>query len=113
MGKFQAGQPRLPNAGRKKGSLNKSTQSLFDKCKAKNIDVFEAMLEIASDPAHEDRAMMLKECAQYLYPKRKSLEHSGNISPEVLDASEQVTELSKEDQIKLLEQELKALKDGP
>lgn len=98
--------------GRTKGVPNKQTRNLFQICADLGCNPFEEMIKIAMDPAHDRSFDALKEVSQYLYPKRKSLEHSGNVSPEVLDASEQVTELNKEDQIKLLEQELKALKNG-
>ena len=58
------------------------------------------------------RFQALKETAQYLYPKRKSLEHSGSVSPETLEASETINNLTKEEQIALLEAQLDALKDG-
>lgn len=75
------GKPRPEGAGRKKGTPNKSTQDLFEKCRSKGIDVFEALLDIAiNSPKEDNRLHALKDLANYLYPKRKALEHSGEIN---------------------------------
>lgn len=74
------GEPRTPGCGRKKGTPNRYTQNLMAICKDKGLDVFEAMVEIALQHENPNRFHSLKELAQYLYPKRKSLEHSGEIS---------------------------------
>lgn len=47
---------------------------------------------------------------KYIFPQRKAVELSGNISTELAEAAEEVKNMSKEDKIKLLEEELKALK---
>lgn len=96
--------------GRQKGTPNKKTQSLLEKCAALDFDPFNAMLEIAKDPTHEHRVAALKEVCQYLYPKRKSLEHSANVDPQILEAAENVLTMTKEEQINYLEEQLKALK---
>lgn len=65
--------------GRAKGTPNKKTQTLQEMCAAHNYDPIQAMIDIArdenADPAM--RMMAHKEVAQYVYPKRKALEHSG------------------------------------
>lgn len=96
--------------GRTAGTPNKKTQSLLQMCDELNFNPFKAMLKIAADDTHDQQGFMLKEVCQYLYPKRKSLEHSGNISPELAEAAEGLQELSKDEQIKLLEEQLKELK---
>lgn len=74
------GAPRTPGSGRQKGTPNKYSQNLMGICRDKGLDVFEALVEIALDPINPDRFQSLKELGQYLYPKRKSLEHSGEIN---------------------------------
>lgn len=75
---FAKGKPRAKGAGRVKGTPNKKTQSLLDMCAERNYDPVLAMIDIAQDE-NADPAMRLqahKEVAQYVYPKRKALEHS-------------------------------------
>jgi hypothetical protein len=76
------GKPKgLPKSGgRIKGVPNRKTEELQDKCLRLNIDPFERLLILAN---HENDAIALgalKEVCQYLYPKRKALEHSGEIN---------------------------------
>ena len=72
------GQPK--SGGRKPGSLNKKTEDLMLICEEKGINVFEAMVELAINEENTDKKFdRLKEVAQYLYSKRKSLEHSGQV----------------------------------
>lgn len=76
---YPKGKPRPEGAGRQKGTPNKSTEYLQDLCDKNGINVFEAMLKVAKDaydPALRFNA--LKELAQYLYPKRKALEITGD-----------------------------------
>lgn len=105
------GTPKALNSGRKKGTPNKSTLTLLQKCEAKGIDVFEAMLDIAIEGDLAVRFAALKEVAQYIYPKRKSLEHSGSIDPKMAEAAELISQMTKEEQIQALEEELKKLKE--
>jgi len=74
---FKKGEKRLPNAGRKPGTLNRKTQDLFEICEKHNLDVFEGMviLTINEEDTYE-KFNRLKELAQYLYPKRKAVEMS-------------------------------------
>lgn len=84
---FKKGEPRHPSAGRKKGTPNRFSQNLMKICEEKNLDVFEAMVEIAMESENPNRFHSLKELAQYLYPKRKSLEHSGEIANPYMNKS--------------------------
>lgn len=77
---FKPGKPRHPEAGRKKGTPNRFTQNLMKICEEKNLDVFEALVEIALEHDSPNRFPALRELAQYLYPKRKAIEHSGEIN---------------------------------
>lgn len=74
------GEPRTPGSGRQKGTANRFTQNLMEICKEKGLDVFEAMAEVALNPENPNQFQAMKELAQYLYPKRKSLEHSGELN---------------------------------
>lgn len=66
--------------GRKAGTLNKSNSSQIEKiqnlCDSYNLDPFEALLKLSSDLSLDInlRVGILKEIAQYIYPKRKSIE---------------------------------------
>lgn len=72
------GQPK--SGGRKPGTLNKKTEDLMAICESKGINVFEAMVELAVTEKDTDKKFYkLTEVATYLYPKRKSVEHSGAI----------------------------------
>lgn len=77
--------------GRQKGTPNKSTDELFQVCQKHNCNVFEGMVIIAvetHDPGKKfDR---LARIAEYLYPKRKAIEHSGEVEtkePEIREES--------------------------
>lgn len=92
---FQPGHERV--GGRAKGTPNKR-KSLEEVCQAKGFDPFDAMLEIAQDDSDKHlRFQALKEVCQYLYPKRKTLEHSGeiNTNPYAEYSLEQLEELVK------------------
>ena len=66
--------------GRQKGTPNRKTQEVAEKLQALGCDPIEGMARLAMDPTVDVaiRAQMLKELAQYLYPKRKALEVSGD-----------------------------------
>lgn len=75
---WQKGKPRPAGAGRKKGTPNKSTQDLMEICEQEGIEPFRAMVRLAAKEKDEWKQFdLLKEIAQYLYPKRKAIEHSG------------------------------------
>lgn len=107
-----AGKPRgLPKSGgRTKGTPNKESHSLLAKCERAGVDPFQVMLNFCNDPDKQLAMAAAKEVSSYLYPKRKSLEHSGSLDPKMMEAAEQVAALNKEQQIELLETELKKLK---
>jgi len=72
----------LPKSGgRQKGTPNKDTVSLFDKCEAAGLDPFTELVKLCTLGEKEElRFQALKEVCQYLYPKRKSLELSNEDS---------------------------------
>lgn len=72
------GQPKT--GGRKAGTPNRNTTDLMAKCEARGVDVFDLLLEYVTEPCDMHvRLSALKELAQYLYPKRKAIEHSGQV----------------------------------
>lgn len=81
------GRPRPEGAGRRKGTPNKSTQSLIDKCSDAGLDVFGSMIELAKSGDPDIQITMLKELAGYIYPKRKALEITmADVSDEEIEA---------------------------
>ena len=64
--------------GRQKGTPNKKSQDLIQRCEDFGFDPFEALLSMARDSEDELlRFNAVKELCQYLFPKRKALEVSG------------------------------------
>lgn len=70
--------PRPKTGGRKAGTPNKRTATVEEKLAALGCDPIEGMAKIAMDPATDVavRVQVLKELAQYVTPKRKSIELS-------------------------------------
>lgn len=66
---------------RPKGSKNKRTQEIEEKLAALGCDPIEGMAKIAKNPKNtaELRGKMFAELAQYVAPKRKAIEHSGDM----------------------------------
>ena len=69
----------LKTGGRKKGTPNKKTLEAQELLAASNFDPIITMVEI-SQQAMADKnyllaGQMAKELAQYVYPKRKAIEH--------------------------------------
>ena len=65
--------------GRKKGTPNKRTQEVIDQLTALDCDPIEGMAKIALDEKNtpELRGRMFSELSQYIAPKRKAIEHTG------------------------------------
>jgi len=71
---------RTSGQGRPKGALNKRTLDVIEKLAAERCDPIVGMARIAMNEKNpvELRARMFAELAQYVAPKRKALEHSGD-----------------------------------
>lgn len=76
----------LPKSGgRKLGTPNKAnssqTERIQELCTHYNIDPFEALLKLSTDSSIDVnlRISILKELAQYVYPKRKSIEIEADV----------------------------------
>jgi len=70
--------------GRVKGTPNKKNQSIMDKLAELNCDPLEGMARIAKRAMDEGEFMlagsMYKELAQYVAPKRKSIEMNSHVT---------------------------------
>lgn len=73
---FVKGKPRPANAGRRKGTPNKATQTLEDKCREYGVDPFEVLLQLCSSEDEGVRLGAAKEACKYIHPQRKALEVS-------------------------------------
>src|SRR3974377_682221 len=71
--------PRPKSGGRKRGTPNRRTADIQEKLAAMGCDPIAGMAAIAMDEKQDIglRAQMFKELAQYIAPKRKSVEMSG------------------------------------
>lgn len=76
---FKKGQPRPPNAGRKKGSLNKATErklGYIENVRVSGKDPITFFADILRDEAMplDIRMVAAKELAPYMHPKLSSIE---------------------------------------
>lgn len=73
---------RKKTGGRVKGVKNKATKEVIDRLKELNCDPIEGMAKIAQTALDSDdlqlAGQMYKELAQYVAPKRKAIEVTGN-----------------------------------
>src|SRR5688500_1358511 len=76
------GKPRPKGAGRQPGSRNKRTIEVEELFAKHHFNPLERMIALCETPevSLEIKAALLKELAQYAYPKRKAIEHSGVIA---------------------------------
>ena len=79
MGRFQTGLPRPENAGRKKGIPNKKTLVLKDVFEQLGHDVPAKIAGLIPQLHPEKQVDVYLELMEYLYPKRKAVEHSGPV----------------------------------
>lgn len=95
--KFKPGQPRLPGAGRKKGTLNKRNQELLAILEARDFSPADKLIGYCEQiekiialrlrngnlagalVALEKAGNIVGDIAQYAYPKKKAVEHSGEV----------------------------------
>lgn len=71
--------PGEHRGGRKPGIPNKKTFEIVEKLEALKCDPIQGMAKLALDPKNtpELRGKMFSELAQYVFPKRKAIEHKG------------------------------------
>jgi len=81
-------------SGRPTGSPNKRSREIQERLDAMDVDPIEGMAMIASDPTvtPELKFQCFKELAQYVAPKRKSVDmtttHAGEMTIEVVNFNE-------------------------
>jgi len=73
---FTKGKARPANAGRKKGTPNKKTQDLLERCAQRGVDPFEVLLELCQSDDDAIRLQAAKEACKYIHPQRKAIEMS-------------------------------------
>ena len=102
---------KTPGSGRKKGTPNKR-RSVLEACEQVGIDPFQEMAKVAAGK-HENAMLMeyqfdaIKELCQYLEPKKKAIEHSGEVNQRLIEEAERLQGLTKEDLKKVIQEELK------
>lgn len=79
---------KTPGSGRKKGTPNKSRETLLEICARRGVVPFEALIEIYQTAEKEETQLAaIKEAAKYIYPQLKAIEHSGEINNPYLELS--------------------------
>lgn len=96
--KFKEGQPRPANAGRKKGTPNKKTVAFLQILEKHNFDPGEELIFIYKEQraifeqrkknknwegaltALSDSERTVNNICQYVYPKKKAIEHTGEVN---------------------------------
>lgn len=107
---FQAGKPRHPNAGRKKGTPNKETKSLEQVALDKGVNFWVLLCDVAGDAEHPRQFDAVKEGCSYLYAKRKALEVTAEVDPAILEAFKAMQSLSEGELRKIVAEELRKSK---
>lgn len=98
--KSKVGESRVKTGGRAKGTPNRRTLDIQQRLDALRCDPIEGMARIAMDAANppELRGRMFAELAQYVAPKRKSVEvhaevESTHVQKLVADSNELLTQI--------------------
>lgn len=90
--------------GRQKGTPNKKTQNIIEKLAKLNYDPLESLARLAKDAKKEgDKAMEFscaRELAQYVAPKRKSVEMTAEVT--TVDLADDLTDAQRKNLKKLL-----------
>lgn len=74
MPKFKLGEPRPPNAGRKKGTPNKATLSLQQVLESHGVNPADKLLDLLPQLEPAKQADVHLRLMEFIYPKRKALE---------------------------------------
>lgn len=76
MSKFQPGQKKPINSGRKRGTPNKKSQILTEALRYHGIDIPQQLSETLPQLTPDKRADVLLSLMQFIYPKKKAVEYS-------------------------------------
>lgn len=82
-----AGMGKPKTGGRVLGTPNKKTADLHAKCEARGLDPFDLLLDFCGEAPMEVRLSALKIICEYLYPKRKAIELSGEVNNPFMEKS--------------------------
>lgn len=74
---FKPGQPRPPGAGRKPGTPNKKTQELVAILEELKLDPVRALCDLLPRLEERDQKDVYQKLMEYIYPKRKAVELTG------------------------------------
>jgi hypothetical protein len=68
----------MKTGGRQKGTPNRRTQQLIERLEELDVDPVEGLAQIVKEPdcTPETRRAIYLELLQYLFPKRKAVEHA-------------------------------------
>jgi hypothetical protein len=94
----------LPKTGGRKAGTPNKRRPIAEMCEELGLDPFKEMAKIGSDLEHEKRFEALKELCQYLEPKRKAVEVSGEMDLRVKQELESLMGLSEEQLIEMAKQ---------
>lgn len=78
--------PKPPGSGRKKGVPNKLNLNVLVTCQEVGLDPIRALIKLYTETHIPDlKFKILKELTEYVYAKRRSIEHSGEINNPYLE----------------------------
>lgn len=101
----------LPKTGgRKVGTPNIDYKTLEHRCQDAGLDFFDELIKIGKDPLNKDYFAAVREGCQYVYPKKKALEVSGDLNIQLATMAKEFSEMPKEELIKIIEEELRKSK---
>lgn len=106
--KFAKGHQKI--GGRVKGTPNKEATTLEAQALLKGVNFWSLLCEIAADRTHPKHIDAVKEGCSYLYAKRKALEVSTEVDPELLEMAKTIGQLPKEELLKIIATEMRKLK---
>lgn len=81
MARFATGQQKPVGSGRKRGTPNRRHTVLVEALEAIDFSIPERLVELLPKLTPEKQADVLLDMMSYVFPKRKSLELSGQIEP--------------------------------
>lgn len=77
---FKKGEPRHPNAGRKKGTPHKKSALVREILENNGINLVEEILVRLPGLSKDEQVKALTQMLPYVYPKLTAVEHSGSVA---------------------------------